>query len=240
MPTATNHLCAICSDRSRGRTVALPLTHGITVQLCERHASPEYQTRRDGRELTETLERLWRAHGCLTAARRRALAAHVALVTREPAARARPGSYAWPELRRRAEAEFSRGGPAQPTIDRLRRELAGGPMTPPSVRTMWRWYNQRRWDLAGAGLSAADRRDHVDARVGPERGVEPGALAVDVDVHVPAQGRPRLTEAVAEPRPALVEAVDRLVHRRRVDVQAPGQVGEHRRQGDGQMEVGHG
>jgi len=236
MSTSTNDsVCAICSDRTRGRTVALPLTYGVTVRLCERHASPEYQMRRDGLELTETLERLWRAHGCLTAARRRALAAHVALVTREPAPRARPGSYAWPELRRLAEAEFARGGPALPTVHRLRRELAGGPVTPPSVRTMLRWYNQRRWALA-----PADRRDDVDPRVGPERGLEPGPLAVDVDVHVPAKGRPRLAQAVADPRPALVEAVDRLVHRGRVDVQPSGQVGEHGRQGDRQVEVGHG
>jgi hypothetical protein len=150
MTSLTDSVCAICAGRTRGRTVALPLAHGITVWLCERHASPEFQMRRDGLELTETLERLWRAHGCLTAARRRALAAHVALVTRKPAARARPGSYAWPELRRLAEAEFACGGPALPTIHRLRRELAGGPVTPPSVRTMQRWYNQRRWQTVDA------------------------------------------------------------------------------------------
>jgi len=235
MTSPANSLCAICADRTRGRTVALPLTHGVTVQLCERHASPEYQMRRDGLELTETLERLWHAHGCLTAARRRALTTHIALVTREPAARARPGSYAWPELRQRAEAEFARGGPALPTIHRLRREVAGGPVIPPSVRTMQRWHRQRRW-----ALSAADGRDDVDPRVGPERGLEPDPLAVDVDVHVPAQGRPRLAQAVADPRPALVEAVDRLVHRARVDIQPSRQVGEHGRQGDREVEFGHG
>jgi hypothetical protein len=240
MPTPTHPLCAICAVHTRDRTVALRLTHGVTVWLCERHASPEYQMRRDGREFAETLERLWHAHGCLTAARRRALGAHVALVTRRPAARARPGSYAWPELRQLAEAEFARGGPALPTIHRLRRELAGGAVTPPSIRTMQRWHRERRWDPAAAGLSAADCRDDVDPRVGPERRLEPGPLAVDVDVHVPAQRRPGLTQAVANPRPALVEAVDRLVHRRRVDVQPSGQVGEHRRQGDRQVEVGHG
>jgi len=235
MTSSTESVCAICADRTRGRTVALPLTHGVTVQLCEHHASPEYQMRRGGLELAETLERLWQAHGCLTAARRRALAAHIALVTREPAPRQRPGSYAWPALRQLAEAEFALGGPAQPTIDRLRRELAGGPVTPPSVRTMRRWHAQRRWDLP-----AADRRDDVDARVGPERRVEPGPFPVDEDVHVPAQGRPGLAQPVAEPRPALVEAIDRLVHGRGIDVQPPGQVGEHRRQGDRQVEVGHG
>jgi hypothetical protein len=228
-------VCAICADRTRGRTVALPLTHGVAVQLCERHASPAFQMRRGGLDLAETLERLWRAHGCLTAARGRALAAHVALVNREPAARQRPGSYAWADLRRRAEAEFARGGAALPTIRRLRRELAGGPVTPPSVRTMQRWYHEHRW-----ALSPADRRDDVDARVGSQVGVEPGPLAVDVDVHVPAQRRPGLAQPVAKPRPALVEAVERLAHRRRLDVEATGQVGVHGGQRDGQVEVGHG
>src|SRR5689334_13665923 len=92
-------LCAICADRTRGRTIRLRLTHGVTAWLCEAHASPAFQLRRGGRDLAEALERVWQASDCLTAARRRALAAHVALVSRDlPATRARPGSYAWPEL----------------------------------------------------------------------------------------------------------------------------------------------
>ena len=103
MPSSAGSLCAICADRTRGRTTRIRLAYGVTVWLCREHASPEFQVRRDGLDLVETLERLWHAHGCLTAARRRALAAHVAVVTREPAPRSRPGSYAWPELRLRAE-----------------------------------------------------------------------------------------------------------------------------------------
>jgi hypothetical protein len=175
-------MCALCVDRTRGRTIRLRLTHGITVWLCEAHASPEFQLRRSGRELAEALARCWEAGGCLTAARRRALAAHVALASGDSAApRARPGSYAWPELRARAEAEWARGAPPLPTIRRLREEVAGGPVTPPSERTMQRWHRERRWVLA-----AADRGDDVHARVGPEGGVEPGPLPVDVDVDVPA------------------------------------------------------
>ena len=241
MPQPVDPVCAICADRTRGRTVALALTYGVTVWLCEGHASPEFQMRRDGLDLAETLERLWRAHGCLTAARRRALVADVALVTREPAARAQPGSYAWPELRQRAEAEFARGGPPLPTIRRLRRELTGGPVTPPSIRTMQRWHRERRWEREPRrDLSPADRGDDVDARVGPQRGVEPGPLAVDVDVDVPAQRRPRLAQPVAKPRPAFVETVERLVQRRRLDVESAGQVGEHGRQRDRQVQIGHG
>ena len=138
-------MCALCTVRTRGRTIRLRLTHGITVWLCERHASPEFQLRRGGRDLTEALERAWQANGCLTATRRRALAAHTAHVSRDPATRPRPGSYAWPELRARAEAEWARGAPPLPTIRHLLREVAGGPVTPPSECTMQRWYRERRW-----------------------------------------------------------------------------------------------
>jgi hypothetical protein len=146
MHSPAGSVCAICAGRTRGRTIRLRLTHGVTAWLCEVHASPESQLRRDGRDLVEALERVWLASDCLTAGRRRALAAHVALVSRDPSpARRRPGSYAWPELRARAEAEWARGAPPLPTIRRLRREVAGGPVTPPSERTMQRWHSQRRW-----------------------------------------------------------------------------------------------
>jgi hypothetical protein len=146
MSLPAGSMCALCTDCTRGRTIRLRLTHGITVWLCQVHASPAFQLRRDGRELAEALERAWEANGCLTVARRRALAAHVALVSRDPAtARPRPGSYAWPELRARAEAEWALGAPPLPTIRRLLREVAGGPVTPPSERTMQRWHRERRW-----------------------------------------------------------------------------------------------
>jgi hypothetical protein len=235
MHSPAGSLCAICADRTRGTTIPVRLAYRVTVWLCEAHASPEFQARRDGLDLVEALERLWHAHGCLTAARRRALAAHVALFTRAPAARSRPGSYAWPELRLRAEAEWAGGAPPLPTIQRLRRELAGGPVTPPSVRTMQRWFSQGRWRLA-----PADGGDDVDARVRPERRIEARPLPVDVDVHVPPQRRARLAEAVSEAGPALLEAVDRVVHGRRLDLDPARQVGEDGRQGDGQVQVGHG
>jgi hypothetical protein len=228
-------MCAICADRTRGRTIPVRFAYRVTVWLCEAHASPEFQARRGGLDLVEVLERLWDAHGCLSSARRRALAAHVAVMTRDLAARPRPGSYAWPELRLRVEAEWARGAPPLPLIRRIRRELAGGPVTPPSVRTMQRWYSQGRWRLP-----PADRGDDVDARVGPQRRVEARPLPVDVDVDMPPQRRARLAEAVAEAGPALLEAVDRVVHGRRLHLEPPRQVGEDGRQRDGQVQVGHG
>jgi hypothetical protein len=137
-------VCAICVDRTRGLTVSVRLTHGVTVWLCEAHASPEFQVRRSGRDFVLTLQRLWGAHGCLTAARSRALSAHLAAMA-ERSGSPKPGSYSWAELRRQAESEFAEGGPPMPTITRLRARYSGGSAAPPSVRTMRRWHRERRW-----------------------------------------------------------------------------------------------
>jgi hypothetical protein len=142
-------VCAICVDRTRGLTVSVRLTHGVTVWLCEAHASPEFRSRRSGRDFVLTLQRLWAAHGCLTAARSRALSAHLAQAAGRPVT-PRPGSYSWALLRRLAEEEFAEGGPPQATITRLRGLYSGGAAAPPSVRTMRRWHRERRW-LDGTG-----------------------------------------------------------------------------------------
>ena len=91
-----------------------------------------------------TLERLWRAHGCLTAARHKALRAHLAACV-GAAARPRPGSYSWPTLRAEAEGHFSAGVPPQAVIGHLRERHAAGTARPPSIRTMRRWRAERRW-----------------------------------------------------------------------------------------------
>jgi hypothetical protein len=227
-------VCAICVDRTRGLTLELRLTHGVTVWLCEGHASPEFQCRRNGRDFVVTLQRLWQAHGCLTAARHCALSTHLAGLADRPA-EPRPGSYSWRDLRRRAEAEFALGGPPLVTIARLRAAYADGPAVPPSVRTMLRWHHERRW----LSLPPADGGDDVDPGFGPERRVESGPLPIDVDVDVAAQPGARLAEPVANSGPALVEAVDGLVDGGRLDIEPAGQVGEHRRQRDREVEIGH-
>jgi hypothetical protein len=137
-------VCAICVERTRGRTRPVELGYGVTVHLCQGHASPEFQTQRGGRDLVLTLQRLWRAHGCLTVARSSALRRHLAACSGAEA-RPRPGSYSWPTLRRQAEAAFAAGNPAQAVIAALRHRHAAGLATPPSTRTMRRWHAERRW-----------------------------------------------------------------------------------------------
>jgi hypothetical protein len=138
-------ICAICLDRTRGRTQLRELTHGVKLSLCEGHHSVEFLRRNAGRDFAVTLMRIWRAQGCFT--RARALDAHLnairALGTTIP--RARPGSYAWPRLRREAEERFARGEGVIATITRLRERHARDHATVPSIRTMRRWFSQCRW-----------------------------------------------------------------------------------------------
>ena len=146
---AKRPVCAICADRTRGRTEQVRLTHGVSVWLCPGHASREFQTQRGGRDFALTLQRLWTAHGCLTASRSKALTAHVNGL-RERAARRRPGSYAWPELRRALERRFATG--AQPTaaVSAVESLIASQSCSArgPSRRTIHRWHAERRWITA--------------------------------------------------------------------------------------------
>ena len=86
-------VCAICVERTRGRTQRVALGYGVTVWLCAGHASSDFQRRRSGRDFVRTLSGIWQASGCLTAARSRALHAHLASLQARPR-RPLPGSYA--------------------------------------------------------------------------------------------------------------------------------------------------
>jgi uncharacterized protein (DUF58 family) len=140
-------VCAICADRTGGRTELVRMTHGVAVWLCAARASVDFQRQRGGRDFVLTLQRLWQAHGCLTANRGKALTAHLTGLRDRPA-RPRPGSYAWPALRARAEARFAGGAPPAQVARAI--ETAFTPAThplarPPSARTVHRWHAQRRW-----------------------------------------------------------------------------------------------
>ena len=70
-------VCAICVDRTRGKTQRVQLTHRVSVWLCAAHAGPDFQTRRSGRDFVTTLAAVWKANDCLTTARNKALTAHL-------------------------------------------------------------------------------------------------------------------------------------------------------------------
>jgi hypothetical protein len=137
------HVCAICLDRTRGKTQKVDYGYGVSIYLCQGHASPEFQRQRGGRDLYNTLYRVWQANGCLTTARSRALDAHINRLRRRPA-RPLPGSYAWPKLRQHAEAAFA-GGAHHTTITARLDQLPDSFANRPSPRTIRRWHTQRRW-----------------------------------------------------------------------------------------------
>jgi len=48
-------VCAICIDRTKGRTEQIRLAYRVTVWLCPGHASQAFQTKRGGRDFVRTL-----------------------------------------------------------------------------------------------------------------------------------------------------------------------------------------
>jgi hypothetical protein len=140
--------CAICMGRGEGERGQLTLPGGVTVWLCGAHRSGAFQRRRAGRDFFFSLSCVWEAAGCLTARRRRALELHrerLLAGDRGPGPRQRPGSYAWPELRREAEGQWAKGQPLRRVIDRLRAKAARGLARPPSRTTLYRWHTEARW-----------------------------------------------------------------------------------------------
>lgn len=139
-------VCAICVDRTRGRTERVQLTNRVGVWLCADHGSAAFQTRRSGRDFVRTLMGVWKANDCLTAARNRALTAHLDRLTgSHQTPRRRPGSYSWPDLRHRLEKRYAAGASPAQLAPAVHERYADCPAKPPSRRTIQRWHAQRRW-----------------------------------------------------------------------------------------------
>jgi hypothetical protein len=137
-------ICVICGGPGQGARERYHLSHGVSVWLCAMHRDPAFLTARAGRDLAASLGAVWSAAGCLSARRSAALAAHLGRV-RGPRVRERPGSYAWPALRREAEARFARGEPPRAVMADLRRRELGAWTPGPSLRTLRRWHQEGRW-----------------------------------------------------------------------------------------------
>lgn len=149
--------CLLCMTTHRGPTVEAFLGFGVTVFLCEQHASREFRRQRGGRDFNLSMERAFTAAGCFTRNRQKALDAiwnlDRARETEPPPTRARPGSYAWPHLRELVEDACRRGIVSMRKLraliqDHLRAELRRGRVRLPSDRTLRRWRSERRWELA--------------------------------------------------------------------------------------------
>lgn len=83
--------CAICVGAGSGPRELLPLPFGVAVWLCAAHRDEAFLARRAGRDLVVSLMSVWRAAGCMTRARSRALDAHLLRFRGVPAAAPRPG-----------------------------------------------------------------------------------------------------------------------------------------------------
>lgn len=145
--------CAICGGAGEGPRAELRLGYGVSVWLCAAHRSRAFLTRRSGRDIVASLMHVWRAAGCLTRQRQLALDA---LQERLRAVRAprRPGSYAWPTLRRECQARAARGEALEAIVADVARRFAGGEQRPPSRRTVQRWIAQRPPGAAQDGPGA--------------------------------------------------------------------------------------
>lgn len=150
-------MCAICSGPGEGPRAELHLTHGVSVWLCEAHRSEEFQKRRAGRDFVASLGEVWRAAGIRSARHRQALSAHLTRI-RPARNRDRPGSYSWPKLRREAEGRFAAGEDPRVVIVELRGRHVNSDASPPSVRTMRRWFTEARW-LEQSATASSRRRE---------------------------------------------------------------------------------
>lgn len=153
--------CLICGIRTRGNTRQVHLGQGVFVRLCDEHADPAFARSRSGRDCSLSLHHALQAAGKLTRRAERAIDAYVARhqqPARRPTGRARPGSYAWPEIRARLEAVLARGALTTARMAEIVRgwlgvELRRGLVRMPSLRTLRRWRHEQRW-LDAPGLPA--------------------------------------------------------------------------------------
>ena len=140
--------CVACFPRSVAGQM-IPLKYGVVIALCEDHRDPAFVHSRGGRDFLAALSTLFESLGLRGARYRKAAQAFVAdvLAMGTPTPRHRPGSYAWPDQRRTAEAVWASGGSYHdgetvvlaaftPPLPAIR---------PPSTHTIRRWWRDRRW-----------------------------------------------------------------------------------------------
>jgi hypothetical protein len=142
--------CICCFPKSvAGQQV--PLKRGVRIVLCADHRDPRFLRSRGGRDFLAATSALFRSLGLTGRRYHDALVAFLDDVrnTRVATPRHRPGSYAWPDLRRDAETAWRHGATfedgcrlvythQEPITTRLRL---------PSLPTVRRWWRDKRWML---------------------------------------------------------------------------------------------
>jgi hypothetical protein len=164
--------CLACFPKSvAGQEV--PLRRGVRLVLCADHRDARFLHSRGGRDFLAATGALFRSLGLTGRRYHDALLSFLDDVrdTSKPTPRMRPGSYAWPELRRDAEQAWQAGASFEDGCHIV--YTHGEPITRrlrlPSLPTVRRWWRQKRWmlprpaparpDVAASPPPAVDRLD---------------------------------------------------------------------------------
>jgi hypothetical protein len=143
--------CIACFPKSVAGQV-VPLSRGVSIVLCADHRDPAFLHSRGGRDFLAATGALFRGLGLSGRRWQEALSTFLDDVraTRGPTPRRRPGSYAWPGVRRRAEEVWNAGGSFEDGMRAVYTHVE--PITTgfslPSLSTVRRWWRQKRWFLA--------------------------------------------------------------------------------------------
>lgn len=148
--------CLVCQTLTEGEARDIYLGYGVTIRLCARHASIDFIRADSGRHFSLTVHQALRSAGRLTRNHVKALDSFIERHVRpgrrrsDAAERARPGSYAWREIRMRLEERLARGSLSTAAMaglvrDWLKVELRRGRVSMPSLRTLRRWRLDARW-----------------------------------------------------------------------------------------------
>ena len=159
--------CVACFPRSVAGQM-IPFRYGVSVALCDDHRDPAFVHSRGGRDFFSALTTTYESLGLRGKRYSNAIRSFVddVLAMGQPTPRHRPGSYAWPEQRRSAEAAWSEGGTYHAGEAVVLASFAALPpsVKPPSPHTIRRWWRDRRWltprpsPPARARIELADRR----------------------------------------------------------------------------------
>jgi hypothetical protein len=164
--------CIACFPKSvAGQEV--PLKRGVRLVLCADHRDVRFLHSRGGRDFLAATSALFRSLGLTGRRYHDALMAFLDEVrdTARPTPRHRPGSYAWPELRRDAERAWRQGASFEDgcRIVYTHEEPITCRLRLPSLTTVRRWWREKRWMLARPGPlsepAAQPPNDPLDERL---------------------------------------------------------------------------
>jgi hypothetical protein len=160
--------CIACFPRSVAGQV-VPLRYGVEITLCEDHRDPAFVHSRGGRDFFSALTTTFESLGLRGKRYSLAIRAFVddVLAMGEPTPRHRPGSYAWPDQRRAAEAAWGQGGTYHAGEAVVLAFFVGMPATmrPPSPHTIRRWWRDRRWLTPRPSPPRRQRVELTDRRI---------------------------------------------------------------------------